>query len=145
MNEQNLIPGAHKLTVEEQSRGGNSSARSRRRKRDMKAKMKMLLSLPCSDTEEWNEASAMGVDMSEIDNETVMLIGLLKQAKIGNVQAVREVRNIVGTDNSSAELEIKKKELKLKEDAVSVSEASPEASIAEAWIESVLGGDENEE
>ena len=137
MNEQNLIPGAHKLTVEEQSRGGNSSAQSRRRKRDMKAKMKMLLSLPCSDTEDWNEASAMGVDISEIDNETIMLIGLFKQAKEGNVQAVKEIRNILGKDNSSAELEIKKKELKLKEASIqkNIPEVTEEPMLYKALME----------
>lgn len=137
MNEQNLIPGAHKLTVEEQSRGGNSSAQSRRRKRDMKAKMKMLLSLPCSDTEDWDEVSAMGVDISEIDNETIMLIGLFKQAKEGNVQAVKEIRNILGKDNSSAELEIKKKELKIKEDSVkkNTPEVTEEPMLYKALME----------
>lgn len=129
MNEYNLIPNSERTPSElreQTSKAGKASGAARRRKRDMKAKMKMLLSLPCSDTEDWNEASAMGVDISEIDNETIMLIGLFKQAKEGNVQAVKEIRNILGKDNSSAELEIKKKELKLKE--ASIQKNTPEVT-----------------
>lgn len=39
----NLIPEAHKLTVEEQSAGGKASAEARRRKRDLKKALESLL------------------------------------------------------------------------------------------------------
>lgn len=107
------------------------------KKRDMKAKMKMLLELPCT-AEDWNEAAEMGVDMSEIDNETAMLIGLFKEAKSGNVQAVKEIRNILGKDNSSEELALKKKELKMKEEAAN---NTPEDTSLHITIDY---GDENE-
>lgn len=35
-NEQNLIPGAHPLTVEEASKGGKASGKTRRRKADLR-------------------------------------------------------------------------------------------------------------
>lgn len=35
-NEQNLIPGAHPLTVEEQSKGGKASGKARKRKADLR-------------------------------------------------------------------------------------------------------------
>ena len=35
-NEQNLIPGAHPLTVEEQSKGGKASGKARRHKADLR-------------------------------------------------------------------------------------------------------------
>lgn len=35
-NEQNLIPGAHQLTVEEQSKGGKKSGEARRAKADLR-------------------------------------------------------------------------------------------------------------
>ena len=35
-NEQNLIPAAHKLTVEEQSAGGKASGAARRRKKELR-------------------------------------------------------------------------------------------------------------
>ena len=45
-NEKNLKPQAHKLSVEEQSRGGKASGEARRKKRQMKDILENLQSLP---------------------------------------------------------------------------------------------------
>lgn len=140
MNEKNLIPFSERSVSEAResgAKGGKKSGETRRKKRDMKAKMKMLLELPCT-ADDWNEAAEMGVDMSDIDNETAMLIGLFKEAKSGNVQAVKEIRNILGKDNSSEELALKKKELKMKEEAAN---NSPEDTSLNITIDY---GEENE-
>lgn len=42
-NEQNLIPQAHVLTVEDQSKGGKAGAEARRRKRDIRLALEALL------------------------------------------------------------------------------------------------------
>lgn len=44
-NEQNLVKGdeAHKLTAEEQSKGGRASAEARRQKRDLRKALEILL------------------------------------------------------------------------------------------------------
>ncbi len=133
-NDENLIPFTKRTENEARelgSKGGKKSGETRRKKRDMKAKMKMLLELPCQDCNDYNSASEMGIDIDEIDNETVMLVGLFQQAKQGNVQAVKEIRNIIGKDNSSAELELKRKELKLKEQAVKKSENNNNGQLDE--------------
>ncbi|MBR2284579.1 MAG: hypothetical protein IJ874_09235 [Ruminococcus sp.] len=83
----------------------------------MKAKMRMLLDMPVNDCEDYNSLAAFGVDMENIDNEMLMLVGLFKKAKSGDVQAVKEVRNILGKDNSAEEIKIRKQELKLKQEA----------------------------
>lgn len=132
-NEKNLIPAAHKLTVEEQSKGGSSSVRSRRRKKSMKQKMQLLLSLPAYDNE-LQELSVLGVDIEDSDNEMVILKGLFLKAATGDVAAVREIRNILGKDTSSAELELRKKELKLKEQSKDTS------SEVLDKLDEVLGG-----
>ena len=140
MNEKNLIPFSERSVSEAResgAKGGKKSGEVRRKKRDMKAKMKMLLELPCT-ADDWNEAAEMGVDMSDIDNDTAMLIGLFKEAKSGNVQAVKEIRNILGKDNSSEELALKKKELKMKEEA---SNSTPDDTVLHITI---AYGDENE-
>lgn len=139
MNEKNLIPNSERSPSEVRkngAKGGKKSGETRRKKRDMKAKMKMLLELPCT-ADDCNEAAEMGVDMSEIDNETAMLIGLFKEAKSGNVQAVKEIRNILGKDNSSEELALKKKELKMKEEAAKSgsSETLEEPQLYKALME----------
>ena len=43
MNEKNLIPGQHKLTVEEQSAGGRKSGKARSKKADIKATVQDIL------------------------------------------------------------------------------------------------------
>lgn len=114
-NDENLIPINSRTTNEAReisSKGGKKSGESRRRKRDMRKKMQMILSLVPQNCDDYNLVSEMGVDISEIDNEMVMLAGLFNQAKSGNVQAVKEIRNIIGDDIPSAELELKEQALK---------------------------------
>lgn len=109
MNEKNLIPFSERTVSKAReigSAGGKASAAARRRKRDMKQKMQMLLDLPAG-MDGYNEAAMMGID-GDIDNETVMLIGLFREACAGNVQAVKEIRNIIGKDIPSADLALKK-------------------------------------
>lgn len=114
-NDENLIPNSERTPNELRemtSKGGKKSGESRRRKRDMRKKMQMILNLVPQNCDDYNLVSEMGVDISEIDNETVMLAGLFNQAKSGNVQAVKEIRNIIGDDIPSAELELKEQALK---------------------------------
>lgn len=120
-NENNLVQYSNRSReeVEEiQSKGGKKSGEARRRKRDMRKKMQMILSLTPQNCEDFNSVSEMGIDMADIDNEMVMLAGLFKEAKSGNVSAVKEIRNILGEDNSSAELDIKQREFDMKKQAV---------------------------
>lgn len=59
-NEQNLIPQAHKLTVEEASKGGKKSAESRRRKKQMQEIAEIVLSM--------NLKSGKGASVENITN-----------------------------------------------------------------------------
>lgn len=138
-NEQNLIPGGYELTVEEQSKGGKKSGESRRRKKSMREKMKLLLSLPACDND-LEQLQALGIPAEESDNEMVILKGLFLKAAEGDVAASKEIRNILGKDNSSAELELKKKELRLKEQAAQKNE--PTFSAEEPMLYKALGADE---
>lgn len=104
MNERNLIPQSHELTVEEQSNGGKASGASRRKKRDMKKCMELLLSMPASQMSDYQLLSDMGVSFDELDEQDVnnMLAvnaALLKQAKLGDVSAIKELRSIIRDDD----------------------------------------------
>ena len=119
MNEKNLIPNSKRTPSElreQTSKGGKKSGEARRRKKSMREKMKLLLSLPACDND-MEQLHAIGVDTEDSDNEMVILKGLFLKAAEGDVAAVREIRNILGKDNSSEELALKKKELKMKEKA----------------------------
>lgn len=117
MNDENLIPNSKRTPSELReitSKGGKKSGESRRRKKSMKEKMQLLLSLPACDND-LQELEILGVKIEDSDNEMVILKGLFLKATAGDVAAIKEIRNILGKDNSSAELELKKKEFKLKE------------------------------
>lgn len=123
MNENNLIPNNKRSPSEVRenaAKGGKKSGEVRRRKRDMKKCMEMLLTLPPGTQDDYDILAAVGVNLATLDDDELsnMLVvnaALLAKAKTGDVPAIREIRNIIGKDNSSAELELKKKELKLKE------------------------------
>ena len=118
MNEKNLIPNSARTPEqlrEMTTKGGKRSGEVRRAKRDLKDRMKSLLALPVNDFDDYNGATAMGVDLSEIDNETILIVNLYKKAKSGDVQAFKEIRNLLGQDLATEEMKIKKKELELKE------------------------------
>ena len=94
MNNENLIPGAHKLTVEEQSRGGKASGVSRSFKSALKNKLK-------ANPELYDDV----VDM------------LADEALNGNLKAVEMMLDLMGESAQRETLAIKRKELRLKEKA----------------------------
>lgn len=87
--EDNLVKGdeAHKLTVEEQSMGGKASAEARRRKRDLREALEMLLEKEFTDK---NGVSKSGTE--------VITAKLFEQAAKGNVKAFETIRSTVGQD-----------------------------------------------
>lgn len=141
MNEHNLIR-PEDLTSRElrerASKAGKASVASRRRKKSMREKMKLLLSLPACDND-LEQLQALGIPAEESDNEMVILKGLFLKAAEGDVSASKEIRNILGKDNSSTELELKKKELRLKEAALRSDKAE---SQEEPLLYKALGADE---
>lgn len=117
MNEQNLIPIVT-LSKEEAkrrgSKGGKASAESRRRKKDMKQKMKALLELPAASNDK-EQLEALGVDPEDMDNEMVLVMAMFLNAAEGDTKAFDRVMQILGKDIGHEELALKKRELKLKE------------------------------
>lgn len=102
-NEKNLIPQNHVLTVEEASKGGQNSVKSRRRKKTMKQLMEMLLDKPTKAIDDWQLIAELGLDFDELDDEEItnLLIvnaALLKKAKSGDVNAIKELRSIIQDD-----------------------------------------------
>lgn len=117
MNESNLIPNSQRTPEELRkmtSNGGKKSGEVRRKKKLLKERLKVLLELPVTNGNALDYALLLGLDNAEIDNETLLVIALFEKAKSGDVKAFQEIRNLLGQDNSSEELKIKKKELELK-------------------------------
>ncbi len=86
-NVENLILGgeAHKLTVQEQSAGGKASAEARRKKRDLRAALEVLLEREIADG---NGGTITGAQ--------ALSARLYKEALQGNVRAFEVLRDTVG-------------------------------------------------
>jgi len=89
-NEQNLIPAAHKLTVEEQSAGGKASGKARRRKREIREMLEEYLAMP---------AKVNGKDATRKD---VMVLNAIRIVTEGNasdsdfLKAFALIRDTIG-------------------------------------------------
>lgn len=86
-NEQNLIPQAHKLTVEEQSAGGKASGKARRDKKNLRQALEMLLE------KDFKDKAGKTVSGTE-----AITAKLFEQAMKGNVKAFETIRATVGQD-----------------------------------------------
>lgn len=86
-NEQNLRPCEHKFTQEEAKKGAQKSAEARRKKRDLRLALEMLL--------EKDMKTKDGMQMSGTEAITAKLF---EQALKGNVKAFETIRATVGQD-----------------------------------------------
>lgn len=76
MNEQNLKPQAHVLTVEELSRGGVNSGISRRGRKRLREELEMLLEIG--------------------DTQRSVAVALINKALKGDVRAFEVIRDTIG-------------------------------------------------
>lgn len=86
-NEQNLRPAEYKLSLEEAKKGGKASAEARRRKRDLRLALEMLLE------KEWTDKNGNKATGTE-----AITAKLFEQAMKGNVKAFETIRATVGQD-----------------------------------------------
>ena len=136
MNEKNLTPFSERSVSEAReagSKGGKASGEARRRKKDMKQKMKALLELPAAANDR-EQLEALGISPDDMDNEMVLVMSMFLSAAQGDTKAFDRVIQILGKDIAHEELALKKRELKLKEKASSEGD-----SAALSKLDEVLG------
>ena len=90
-NEQNLKPQAHVLTVEEQSRGGKSTAKKKRNKKTILQIMDDLDRLPLNEIGK-NDLKRGGFDLADVDPDDLngafgIVAGMYIAARRGNQKA----------------------------------------------------------
>lgn len=115
-NEKNLVPFDERTESEQReiaSAGGKASGKARRRKKSLKQKMQLLLSLPAADNDQ-TELSAMGVDPDDMDNEMVLVKALFIAAAAGDTRAFDRIQDVLGRSVAREELALKKQEAKKK-------------------------------
>ena len=74
-NIENLIPGGHKLTLEEQSMGGKASVEARRKRKSLKEELLLML--------------------EDEEVQKSVTIALINQAQKGNVKAYETIRDTI--------------------------------------------------
>lgn len=115
-NEKNLVPINERTKSEQReiaSAGGKASGKARRRKKSMKQKMQLLLSLPAADNDQ-AELSAMGVDPEDMDNEMVLVKALFLAAAESDTKAFDRIQDVLGRTVAREELALKKQEARRK-------------------------------
>ncbi len=86
-NEQNLRPSEYKLSQEEAKKGGKASGEARRRKRDLRQALELLLERDYTDK---NGNTLSGTE--------AITAKLFEQAMKGNIKAFETIRSTVGQD-----------------------------------------------
>lgn len=115
-NEKNLVPNSARTPSERRenaSKAGIASGVSRRRKKSLKQKMQLLLSLPAADNDQ-TELATMGIDPEDMDNEMVLVKALFIAAAAGDTRAFDRIQDVLGRSVAREELALKKQEAKRK-------------------------------
>lgn len=110
-NEQNLLKPddlTPKQRRENASKAGKASAAARQQRKTLAENMKLLLNMPVTNPDDWNNASMMGIQPEEITNAQLLVIAMFREAKSGNVNAFKEIRAMIGEENVQSDEQIKK-------------------------------------
>ncbi len=102
-NKKNLIPFNERTESEQRkisSKGGKASGEVRRKRKALSESMKSLLELPISNVRDYNKVARMGISPEDIDNSQLVILALFNQAKRGDVAAIKELKKMIGEDDS---------------------------------------------
>ena len=103
-NEQNLRPGEYKLSQEEAKKGGIASGEARRRKKSLREKAKLLMSLSVQDQEELYKAKELGLADEDIDLEMINLIhmhNIIKKENFNSVGAFNSLKDLTDEEQEN--------------------------------------------
>lgn len=92
-NKSNLIPQAHKLTVEEQSKGGKTSAKLKRQKKYIKEMLEEIIVLDLPECKLNEDMRKLGISEDDMSIQMAMCVMLVKQAVYGNLKAYQLIRD----------------------------------------------------
>lgn len=103
----NLIPGQHKLTVEEQSEGGKKSVEVRRQRRKARDIAETIFSMPLHsvDTVKDLEDIRSLDDIRDTDSLTEVLASIVKKASTGSVPHAKFLLTLTGDYSDKVSLQ----------------------------------------
>lgn len=109
-NEKNLIPFTSEQSREEAKKngekGGKKSGVSRRNKKLLKEYMETLLDMPVQNSKQIKTMSKMGIDNEEMSNKMALTVALFIKATSGDVNAIKEIRNLIGEEEAVSSDEV---------------------------------------
>jgi len=106
-NEKNLKPVRSKSEARERGKkGGQKSGEVRRNKKLLKEHMELLLSLPTQKRSQIKAMRQMGIEEDEMDNKMALTVALFIKATSGDVSAIKEIRNLIGEEESISNDEV---------------------------------------
>ena len=106
-NEKNLIPQAHILTVEEASKGGQNSGKSRREKKTIQKILADLLDSEIKDNPQFAKlASKMGVESDKSVKDIFTMVCLLNSVKSGNLGDLERLSKLLGEDKQNENADV---------------------------------------
>lgn len=108
-NPDTLVPQAHKLTVEEQSKGGKASVKARRQRKTLAQIGDMIGGLDIKSEKNREIMRKAGITDEDMINDVGMLFRLNMKAQNGDTKAIELLSKLRGQfkEQVSAELEYK--------------------------------------
>ncbi|RRC91662.1 PBSX family phage terminase large subunit [Erysipelotrichaceae bacterium OH741_COT-311] len=124
-NSKNLIkttdmPKAKHLKMS--AKGGKKSAEEKKKKKSIEESMRLLLSMPANEKIQEKIKKSLGVD-EEVDNAMAIAVSTYQQALKGNTKAIELCQRFNGIESDKQLLDIKKAELKIKQEQHNVEMA----------------------
>lgn len=95
-NKKTLVPQAHKLTVDELSKGGKKSVKSKKEKKYIKNLFEQLLSLELKDDTLKEQIKSLGIPEDEITIQMALCVSITQRALQGNLKAFEIIQNSTG-------------------------------------------------
>ena len=108
-NKENLIPQAHVLTVEEQSKGGKKSVEVRRQKKTIQKILNDFLSTAAKDSPQVSKLAAkMGLQDDGSIKDLFTIVCTLNTLKDGNLSDLERLSKLLGEQTEIADTEAQK-------------------------------------
>lgn len=108
-NKENLIPQAHVLTVEEQSKGGKKSVEARRQKKTVQKILNDFLSTAAKDNPQVSKLAAkMGLRSDDSIKYLFTIVCILNTMKDGNLSDLERLSKLLGEQTEIADTEAQK-------------------------------------
>lgn len=108
-NKENLIPQAHVLTVDEQSKGGQKSVEVRRQKKTVQKILNDFLSTAAKDNQQVSKLAAkMGLREDGSIKDLFTIVCTLNTLKDGNLSDLERLSKLLGEQTEIADTEAQK-------------------------------------